>query len=317
MKLLLTFLQLCYKKAIPSLLVACFFVSAFSQAASFQRSVNRLHIPANLTDVVHFSEAELQQLPPEVQALLWPEQLHGWVERAHIETWLSESLNQPIHLQWQGVRKAWVQRCFPLEFNHFSDELNNKIHQTLPEYLQVESVALNSGSIPCIDSPFSSVQVNQIAGYRPNQIKATLMLNTAKGAQEIEANLEAVINAKGLRTLQNAEKGTHAIELDLEMVLIPWKGEAMLTKQALDNKQLAKTLNKGALLTQSNVSLIPLVAQGEKVKVQLAHGSIHISTHARALTAGDLGDEINIQVKDSPRVSKAIVIAKGVVNVSV
>ncbi len=298
------------------LLIGLFAINS-ANAVGFHRSIYRLQMPINVADVLLFNTQEKSELPPELLSQPWPETMHGWVDQKQVSSWLSKFHEQPSTFHWTGVKKAWVKWCYLLPVADWEVKSQEKIHRALPQYLTAKTLNLDVSSLPCLSSPVSSVQINSVMEPRPSHIRVQLLVETSEGIQEHIVQFNASLVATGLQLMERAENGSHVRQLELINKSIPWRGQKLLTRSEINDFQLSRQRNEGAVLTHRDVTPIPLVAQGQQVKVNLLHGAIQISTEARALAAGNLGEEINIKVQNSPKISKAIIVAKGVVNVSV
>jgi flagella basal body P-ring formation protein FlgA len=75
----------------------------------------------------------------------------------------------------------------------------------------------------------------------------------------------------------------------------------------------SKIISKNSILTLSNTKIAPAVLRGEKVNVIIKSKNINISTTAKALQDGNIGDKINIQM--NRKIFNAKIIKKGMVEI--
>nr|WP_246395217.1 flagellar basal body P-ring formation chaperone FlgA [Microbulbifer rhizosphaerae] len=81
-------------------------------------------------------------------------------------------------------------------------------------------------------------------------------------------------------------------------------------------KRLAIAVAANEILTTSHIEDIPLVEQGEPIKILSAVKNIRIVAIGRAKSDGDLGDTVFVQLKGQKNVLKGKVIAKQLVVIS-
>ncbi|UAA37598.1 flagellar basal body P-ring formation protein FlgA [Paraneptunicella aestuarii] len=316
MLLLITFLQ--KNKLLPCCMaLSVFTLSLSAQAMSFQKSINRLQAPVMVTDVLQLQASERDLWPNDVLNTEWPESLQGWVTQEQVVEWAKTKGVTTESLTWKGIKKSWLQWCYPVSLTDSQAMISQEIQSSLPGYLILNSLQVDERTIPCIEEQAKGVRVVNVSTPGHEGIEVQLSIETSSGTYDAAAQYDAQFSAKALKLNAKAAMNTPLNKLDLSHVRVPWRGDKLITESELEKYQLVKQLSKGYLLSHRDVIPIPLVAQGEWVKVTLSHGAIQISTQGVAMSSGNHGEEISVKVQDSPRTSKATVVAKGVVNVSV
>lgn len=279
----------------------------------FKASINRLQMPVQVGDVLK-GEIPLQQRTKH-----WPESLQGWVTRGQISQALAFDVKH-----WQGVKKAWVEWCYPLRLSAYQAVLTQTVKAGIDDYLTLDALSLESAvqgaqteQTICTQSKVERLSATLMLPVKADKVTLMLQLFTQHNVEKQRITLPAQFSANALQLNEFAKKGTPLTQLAWRSVNQPWRGEDLLTQSELSQRKLKKTLPENALLTLRNTEVMPLVEQGQVVKVRLQHGAIRIETQAHAMGDAELGEEVSIKVEDSPKISKGTVVAKGVVNVSV
>lgn len=283
------------------------------KAAEFKHSVNRLSAPVLVADVL--------RLPADspVAELAWPEHLHGWVSQQDITQWLAKEGNEKQLGDWQGSRKAWVEWCYEMDFDHINAgiEAAHKIAGEL-ENVQVNDIRFAKQAMPCFSHKIVNVAWSDfsIRNHESATIRGEFLL--ANGTKKMtQIDFEARVLASVFVLQEAATKQTAWSALELVQTLHPWRANQVFPSAKFSSYRLTKSLRKGQVISFGDLELIPDVSAGEEVKVQVKHGSITISTKAKVMTSGNVGDMVKVKIENSGTLSDAIVLAKGVVNVAV
>ncbi len=132
----------------------------------------------------------------------------------------------------------------------------------------------------------------------------------------LSANVD--ILAPVLVASHSLERGKQLIESDMQIAKRSLsrlhQGYLQQPQRAL-NKRLKRNLKPGAIIRLQNLNKSDVINKGDEVTIKATSGAIAIVTSGTALSAGHIGQQINIQNRESARIIRARVVAAGRVEV--
>jgi len=304
---------------IRQLLTLLFFaltsIGTAADTLQFKASVMRLEAPVILADIVEVTENSA------LAHLTVPAELKHWVTQERINQWLIDSGHLKKIPNWRGLQKVWLDWCFPFK----TDTLEDALSLQLPQSVFNASITMQSLDIRnsnraqlCFDESVKSFSIDSIDIVNGNHARANVSFSLMGGKQlKQQLQLEYQAQVVGLKSNRDLAKGS-ALKFEY---FIPtemrWTGKEVSDKNVLRRMKLSRTLTRNSTLNTHHMDPIELVEMGQLVKVKLQHGTIKIETKGRAIESGNQGDLIPVRIEGSGSLSQAIVLAKGVVSVSV
>lgn len=295
----------------------CFFlciVSVESEAISFKKSVNRLTAPVMIGDVISFGEKQVHEI------VQWPEELRGWVSQSQVSDWAVENDIGWSTKNWTGPAKVWIEWCFVADENTLSALIRTEVVSLLNEKkLQLKSLNnLSVKDLPCASDAIVKHKILEAKIVTSNVIEVDVEITLKGNRKEVKTlpvKYSAIINA--LRLKNSSPK---FLALSINQFIpehVVWTGRELSADKSLENMRLVKSLKEKTILKESHIERVPDIPVGQKVKVVVVNGAVNVATKGHAVTSGNIGEKIKVRVTGTNIASDALVVAKGVVNVSV
>lgn len=292
-------------------LLHCAQVLAQGAEVAFRHTKLELHYP--------FQSEDALQIPEGVEfSAMWPEQLSGWVSSEQVLNWLHQQ-GVTQNLTWKGAKKIWVQLCYGPDVKQVMQGVRAQLSQALKvQGLKLDSVTVaNSSFEPCYRHKVSSSRASAVTLVSSRWFKFRLEHSLENGAILREQPMlayQALVNAAVAKRNLAAK---HLLTADdLKYQWMPWTGLEWQA-QWQHNSELVQKVKAGETLVEGVLQRVFDVMPGQKIKVRLKHGAIQIESRAVAKERGNKGQWINILVEGSNKLSRALVMEKGVVHVSV
>jgi flagella basal body P-ring formation protein FlgA len=105
-------------------------------------------------------------------------------------------------------------------------------------------------------------------------------------------------------------------ETDIQIVQVPWArlgAFAILDETQLVGMQVRRMLVQGRPVPRNSVIPPTIISRGEKVKIELNYGALHLVANGRAIADAHLGQEVRVVNLSSNKTITAIATADGVV----
>jgi hypothetical protein len=286
-------------------------------AIEFVKPIIRLKAPVYLSDVVRVDKYESSRL----DHILVPFELQGWITQQSIDDVLREHTPELVE-PWTGRSRVWFEQCYQPNVVNF----NQKVEKETSNFLRnkklflIEAEKISSTEIPCIQNRLASedVVITDLELLNHNTIKGTVKLNMVNNetfSQKLIWRFDAEI--EGVVLTEKAIRNSGLDTLKVSTKRVRWTNKELTLADMNSTYQLKKNLPRNTTLKLSHIRVISDVEVGNVLKVIVVNGPVEVTAIAKAVTAGNIGDNIKIKVQNSKTISQATIIAKGVVHVSV
>jgi hypothetical protein len=276
-----------------------------------------LKAPVYLSDVVRVDKYESSRL----DHILVPFELQGWITQQSIDDVLREHTPELVE-PWTGRSRVWFEQCYQPNVVNF----NQKVEKETSNFLRnkklflIEAEKISSTEIPCIQNRLASedVVITDLELLNHNTIKGTVKLNMVNNetfSQKLIWRFDAEI--EGVVLTEKAIRNSGLDTLKVSTKRVRWTNKELTLADMNSTYQLKKNLPRNTTLKLSHIRVISDVEVGNVLKVIVVNGPVEVTAIAKAVTAGNIGDNIKIKVQNSKTISQATIIAKGVVHVSV
>ncbi|WP_199611749.1 flagellar basal body P-ring formation chaperone FlgA [Flocculibacter collagenilyticus] len=288
----------------------CMLASWSLHALSFKKPINRLVAPVYVSDIVKTNEIN------KLDGVLWPASMQGWVSSDDVKAIIGKHSKKIDLTRWQGVKKAWVEWCYPLDISESNKKLNMEVERLLAEkkLKLLNGLRINNSDIPCSKSPTKNTEWISAQLLNHKIIRAKLSTD-AQETYVFDLPFEASVQAYMLKSSGN--KGSDLSSLNMYLTNVRWTGKEVTDLFDIRNKHLMRNVTAGEVIKISDLAETLAVNAGDKIKVRLMHNSIAIETSGKAITSGRIGETIKVKISNSNKAIDASVIEKGAVNVSV
>lgn len=292
-------------------------VSLHLYAIEFVKPIIRLKAPVYLSDVVRVEKYESSRL----EHILVPFELQGWITQQSIDDVLREHTPELVQ-PWTGRSRVWFEQCYQPNVVNFNQKVEKEISNFLrnKKLFLIEAEKISSTEIPCIQNRLASedVVITDLELLNHNTIKGTVKLNMVNNetfSQKLIWRFDAEI--EGIVLAEKAIRNSGLDTLNVSTKRVRWTNKELTLADMNSTYQLKKNLPRNTTLKLSHIRVISDVEVGNVLKVIVVNGPVEVTAIAKAVTAGNIGDNIKIKVQNSKTISQATIIAKGVVHVSV
>lgn len=307
-------------KFVPQVFALFVFMSGTLNAqvqVAFKHAYLKVEPPFQVSDVLQVS-GESDHL---IQ-LKWPEYLLKNVSRQQVSDWLASQSKPNTSFKWHGRQGTYIEPCYKPDATVLARQLDDVISQEL-KLLGIETtkVVYKGQHVPCASHAVNAWEWDIQTPISQPQANVKLTITNIQGVH-VSALVPVSITAsvKGLTLLTSIDKNNVLAVSMMKARTRPWTGKEMSFKQFSDIERqwvALKSLSKGTILRNDSVRLSNDIELGQSVQIYLINGAVRLETTGRSLSAGNVGDVIQVKVEDAYRVAKGTVMSKGVVNVSV
>jgi flagella basal body P-ring formation protein FlgA len=290
-------------------------LSCFAEAIEFRHSMNRLVAPVTLDQIIKSDDNSDKTF----KRIVWPSHMNGWVSQKQMNDFLIQHIGSAPY-NWRGVSRVWIEQCYKPDINKI-----NKIGKSLIKQ-QVENNGfildrvsdLNYSKLPCLKQPITTFKVTQLVMISPKRAKADfefILEDGSKIAEVIDWELRVQINALFLTRKSRKHRPLDSLELTTKTVT--WTGKELNAEYNLSDRRLSRKLSANTVMKSNYIEFTPDISAGNTLRVNLEYGAVKIETSGKAITSGNTGQMIKVQIEGTNKIREAKVINKGVVNVSV
>jgi len=308
------------------LLITLFLGSANPCAAlqiTFKQNAEVDGVTVTLGDIAHFDDSsemalalasqKVTQAPPPGSSIN--------LNSLAIKQYMEKTLSLTGEIQWNGASTVSLRR----NGIHIG---STKIQQIIADYLQQKSADLPDAEIRFIPTalplPFilpAGKLTYEVIPSSPRILGSSRFSIIFRVDSQVAKNMSVKGKLEALApvvvAVNRLKKGTVLSPSDLTLAVknLNEVSNAGLDVNSFSGKKLTRNIKAGTVITIPMVAALPIIKRGERVKIVIRSGPLHLSASGIARTDGKRDQMIRVQNINSNKIIHCRVAAPGLVEV--